>query len=146
MGANVQTSEEFLEVIPAFNDVGYLPPGVHLASLDEIAARFGQESELRQAQLDSIRWLVALAKKAGVQRLIINGSFVTDVFEPNDVDCALLLSADFPLDPAAAADLSDGLPFVDLHMAEAKEFAILVEQIYASDRDSVPKGVLEVVL
>jgi hypothetical protein len=133
-------------VIPEFNEVGYLPPGVHLASLDEIAARFGRESEIRQAQMDSVRWLVDMAKKAGAERLILNGSFVTDVFEPNDVDCALLLSADFPLDAAAAADLSDGLPFVDLHMAEAKEFAILVEQLYASDRDSVPKGVVEVVL
>jgi hypothetical protein len=144
--ANVRNYEEFIEVIPEFNDVGYLPPGVHLASLDEIAARFGHESEIRQAQMDSIRWLVELAKKASVERLIINGSFVTDVFEPNDVDCALLLSADFPLDQAAAADLSLGLPFVDLHMAEAKEFAILVEQLYASDRDSVPNGVIEVVL
>jgi hypothetical protein len=133
-------------VIPDFNALGYLPPGVHLASLDDVAARSGQESEIRQAQMDSVRWLVDMAKKAGVQRLIINGSFVTDVFEPNDVDCALLLLADFPLDPAAAADLSDGLPFVDLHMAEPKEFAIFVEQLYGSDRDSVPKGVIEVVL
>ena len=133
-------------MIPEFNDVGYLPPGVHLASLDDVAARFGQESEIRQAQMDSIRWLVDAAKKAGVQRLIINGSFVTDVLEPNDVDTAVLLPADFPLDPVAAADLSEGFPFVDLHMAEAKEFAILVEQLYASDRDSVPKGVIEVIL
>jgi hypothetical protein len=96
--------------------------------------------------MDSLRWLVDMAKKAGVQRLIINGSFVTDVFEPNDVDCALLLSADFPLDPDAAADLNDGLPFVDLHMAEHKEFAIIVEQLYGSDRDSVPKGVIEIIL
>ena len=87
-----------------------------------------------------------MAKKAGVQGLIINGSFVTDVFEPNDVDCALLLSDDFPLDMAAAANLSEGLPFVDLHMTEAKEFAIMVEQLYSSDRDAVPKGVIEVVL
>ncbi len=133
-------------MIPEFNDVGYLPPGVHLASLDEIAARFGQESEIRQAQMDSVRWLIDMAKKAGVQRLIINGSFVTDASEPNDVDCALLLSADFPLDPVAAAELGEGLPFIDLHMTEAKEFAIMVEQLYASDRDAVPKGVIEVVL
>jgi hypothetical protein len=133
-------------VIPKLNDVGYLPPGVHLASLDEIAARFGHESEVGQAQMDSVRWLVEIAKKAGVQRLIINGSFVTDTFEPNDVDCALLLSADFPLDLAAAANLSEGLPFIDLHMTEAKEFAIITEQVYASDRDAVPKGVIEVVL
>ena len=133
-------------MIPEFNEIGYLPAGVHPATLDEIAARFGQESELRRAQMDSVRWLVETARKAGVQRLVINGSFVTDVFEPNDADCALLLSDDFPLDPAAAADLGDGLPFIDLHMVEAKDFAMMVERLYATDRDSVPKGVIEVVL
>jgi hypothetical protein len=92
----IQTSIEFDEVIPKFNDVGYLPPGIHLASLDDIATRFGEESELRRAQMDSVRWLVELAKRAGILRVILNGSFVTDVFEPNDVDCALLLSTRFP--------------------------------------------------
>jgi hypothetical protein len=89
-------SKELIEVIPEFNDVGYLPPGVHRASLEEIAAPFGQESEIRQAQMDSVRWLVEIAKNARVDRLIINGSFVTAAFEPNDVDCALLRSTDFP--------------------------------------------------
>jgi len=133
-------------VIPKFNDVGYLPPGIHLASLDEIAARFGEESELRRAQMDSVRWLVEMTKRAGILRVILNGSFVTDVFEPNDVDCAMLLSPDFPVDPVAAAELNDGLPFVDLHMVEANEFAILVDKFYATDRDSIPKGVIEVIL
>jgi hypothetical protein len=139
-------SDEFIEVIPEFNEIGYLPPGIHLASLDEIASRFGQESEIRRVQMESVRWLVDMAKQAGAQRLIINGSFVTDVFEPNDVDCALLLSADFPRNPVAAADLTEALPFIDLHMAEPREFAILVDHLYATDRDSVQKGVIEVVL
>ena len=137
-------SEQFTRMIPDFNDVGYLPPGVHVATLDEIAARFGQESEVRRVQMDSVRWLVELATKAGAARIILNGSFVTDAFEPNDVDCALLLSANYPLDPNAATELAEGLPFVDLHMTEAKEFRIMVEQLYASDRDAVPKGVIEV--
>ena len=133
-------------MIPEFTENGYIPPSVHWATPDEIAARFGQESELRQAQMDSIRWLVDLAMKAGVQRLVINGSFVTDAFEPNDVDCAVQPITDFPRDPTAAVDLSEGLPFIDLHLVEAKEFAILIEQLDATDRDSVPKGVIEVVL
>jgi hypothetical protein len=54
-------------MIPDFNDDGYLPPGIHLASLEEIAARFGQEPELRRAQMESLRWLVALAKRVGIQ-------------------------------------------------------------------------------
>jgi hypothetical protein len=78
--------------------------------------------------------------------VILKGSFVTDEFEPNDVDCALLLSPDFPFDPVAAAELNAGLPFVDLHMVEANEFAILVDKFYATDRDSNPKGVIEVIL
>ena len=68
------------------------------------------------------------------------------MFELNDVDCALLLSPDFPVDSVAAAELNEGLPFVDLHMVEANEFAILVDKFYATDRDSTPIGVIEVIL
>jgi hypothetical protein len=58
----------------------------------------------------------------------------------------LLLSTDFPLDPTAAAELAEGLPFIDLHMTETREFRIMMEQLYASDRNAVPKGVIEVIL
>jgi hypothetical protein len=34
-------------MIPDCNDDGYLPTGIHPATLDQIAARFGRESELR---------------------------------------------------------------------------------------------------
>jgi len=37
-----------LGVIPLFAEHGYLPPGIHPATLDEVAARFGYGSELRQ--------------------------------------------------------------------------------------------------
>lgn len=81
-------------MLPDFNEHGYLPPGVHHSTLDEIAARFGRQSELRRVQMESLRWLVDLARRAGIERLIINGSFVTDVLEPNDV----LISPGFPRD------------------------------------------------
>jgi hypothetical protein len=54
-------------MIPPVEDNGYLPPGIHRATLDEIEARFGRESELRQVELESLRWLVDLAKRAGVE-------------------------------------------------------------------------------
>jgi hypothetical protein len=82
------------EMIPAFNDDGYLPPGIHAATLEEIAARFGQEPELRRVQMDSLRWLVNLARGVGVERLVVNGSFVSDKWEPNDI-CVLLRGAGF---------------------------------------------------
>ena len=93
-------------MIPPFNDDGYLPRGIHLSTLEEIDARFGQESEVRRVEMQSIRWLVDLAWRAGARRIVINGSFVTDNYEPNDVDCVLLIGPDFPRD--AAAELRDG--------------------------------------
>jgi hypothetical protein len=82
-------------MIPQFDEYGYLPRGIHRATIEEIAARFGSESELRRVQMESLRWLVELARKAPVQRFILNGSFTTDVAEPNDVDCVLLIGSDF---------------------------------------------------
>ncbi len=78
-----------VEMIPAFNDDGYLPAGVHPPTMEEVTARFGQETELRRVQMESLGWLVDAARRAGAWRLIVNGSFTTDWPEPNDVDCVL---------------------------------------------------------
>src|SRR5258708_2756187 len=100
-------------MIPAFEDSGCLPPGIHPAMLAEIEIRFGRESELRRVQMDSLRWMVDLANRAGVQRVVLNGSFVTDIIEPNDVDCVLLFPPGKPNDAKAFRELRVGLPFVD---------------------------------
>ena len=133
-------------MVPPLTDDGYLPVGVHPATLDEIAARFGQEPELRHVQMESLRWLVDLAQRAGIVRLVINGSFVTDKWEPNDIDCVLLAGPDFPQSEAADAELWEGLPFIQMTVVEEKEFALYVERIYGTDRHGNPKGVVEVIL
>ncbi len=43
--------------------------------------------------MESVRWMLDLAVRPGVERIVLNGSFVTDVMEPNDVDCVLLVGA-----------------------------------------------------
>jgi hypothetical protein len=133
-------------MIPPFDDHGYLPSGIHKATSDEIEARFGRESELRRVQMESLRWLVDLARRASVQRLVIDGSFVTDVFEPNDVDCVLLIAPEQPNDVASLDEIADGLPFIDLQLAEPVDFAILVDRFFATDRHGTPKGLVEVIL
>jgi hypothetical protein len=132
-------------VIPPFDDNGYLPPGIHVATPDEIEARFGRDSELCRVQIESLRWLKDLAARAGIERIVLDGSFVTDAIEPNDVDCVLLIGPHFPDDASAAKELVDGLPFLDLELVESSEFALLTEQIFATDRDGVPKGLFEVI-
>jgi hypothetical protein len=55
-------------VIPTFDDNGFLPPGVHPATLAEIRDRFGGSSEIRRAQMDSITWMIDVAARARVDR------------------------------------------------------------------------------
>lgn len=132
-------------MIPPFNEHGYLPPGIHPATLDEIETRFGSESEIRRAEMQSVRWLVEQARTAGVLRIILNGSFVTDVFEPNDVDCVLLFGEDFPQDAEATRELRAGLPFLEIDLVDSSGFDWLTERFFAADRDWEPKGMIEVI-
>ena len=53
-------------LIPELNEFGYLPPGVHRAALDEVIARFGIGNEQREAQADSLRWLLPMCQRAGI--------------------------------------------------------------------------------
>ncbi len=133
-------------MIPPFDDSGCLPPGVHPATLDEIDERFGRPAELRRVQMESVRWMVDLATRAGVQRIVLNGSFVTDIMEPNDVDCVLLMGSDFPKDRAAESELLKGLPFLDTSLVDDADFDYYGNRLYAFDRMGEMKGMIEVIL
>ena len=133
-------------MIPPFNDDGYLPAGVFQATMEEIAVRFGRQSEIRQSQMESLGWLIELARRIGAERLIINGSFVTDVLEPNDVDCVLLIPAKSRKNPEAEAELLAGLPFVDVKLVRQRAFKVFVETIFVTDRHYTSKGMIEVIL
>lgn len=133
-------------MIPPFDDSGCLPPGVHPATLSEIDERFGRQSELRRVQMESVRWMVDLALRAGVQRIVLNGSFVTDIMEPNDVDCVLLIGRGVQADPRALIELEAGLPFLDIALARQVDFDGFVGEVFAEDRFGTPKGMIEVVI
>lgn len=134
-------------MIPPLNDSGYLPAGVHAATLVEIEDRFGGESELRTVIMQSLRWTVALAVRAGVRRIVVDGSFITDRIEPNDVDCVLLFPPGSIKESAAFRELRSGRPFVDAAIVRSDaRFEAYVEGIYGTDRVGTPKGVIEVVL
>jgi hypothetical protein len=133
-------------MLPPFDDNGRLPPGIHPATLDEIDARFGRASELRRVQVESLRWMMDLAKRAGVRRIVLNGSFVTDIIEPNDVDCVLLVGPGFPAHAEAQAELEAGLPFLEVRLGGDDLFDKYVSDIFATDRRGNVKGMVEVIL
>jgi hypothetical protein len=131
-------------VIPPFDERGCLPPGIHLATLAEVLSRCGNGSAEREAQAESLTWLVALCRKAGIIRLVLNGSFVTDVPSPNDVDCVLLQGPAYDDESPEAAELGRGLPFLELKIVEGEEFSLYLDIIFGTDRHGRPKGVVEV--
>lgn len=133
-------------MLPEFNEHGNLPPGIYRASLFEIEERFGRETEVRRVQMESLRWLVDLARRAGVQRIVMDGSFVSTTPEPNDVDCVLLTPDAFPVDPEAEEAILEGLPFLDAHLVDQEDFDYFVQRVFAEDKRLRARGMIEVVL
>ena len=95
--------------------------------------------------MESVREMIALAVRAGVQRIVLNGSFVTDIMEPNDVDCVLLVPPDYPRDAAAEEELLKGLPFLDLALVDQTDFDYFVKRFFVLDRVREEKGMIEVI-
>jgi hypothetical protein len=98
--------------LPAFNEEGDLPPGVHRATMPEILDRFGQGSVQRRAVADRLNRIYQLVASTGhLARFVVFGSFVTAEEEPNDVDIVLLMEDSFDL-----ASVTDEAALVFQHM------------------------------
>lgn len=90
--------------------------------------------------------MVDLAVRAGADRVVLNGSFVTDTMEPNDVDCVVQFQPGGRRDAIALRELAAGLPFLDIAIVRPKRFEQYVRQLFAADRMGSPKGMVEVTL
>ncbi len=72
-------------VIPDFDLLGRLPPGIHFATWAEIAARFGG-TVWRIRLLSGLRTALISLKQAGCRTAYIDGSFTTAKSDPGDFD------------------------------------------------------------
>jgi hypothetical protein len=88
--------------LPAYNDYGDLPPGLHRASLSEVIERFDTKSPRRSLLSERLARIYGLVVRTGhLRRFIVFGSFITDKAEPNDVDVFLLMEDSFEVDQTA---------------------------------------------
>jgi hypothetical protein len=71
--------------LPSFEDSGLLPPGEHDATWSEFLGRFAT-NEHRVALGAKLEEGLRALWKAGARQAWINGSYVTDVERPGDVD------------------------------------------------------------
>ena len=82
-------------MLPNFDENGFLPEGVWDCSVAEFASRFAvfRRSDRRLKLFSQLEvFLEEILKTDWIQEVIIDGSFVTNKDEPNDIDLILLTS------------------------------------------------------
>jgi hypothetical protein len=72
-------------MIPPFDRGGNLPTGVHLATIEEVVARFAATPH-RKRLLDGFRAGVKILGAAGCKRVYLDGSFITTKLVPGNFD------------------------------------------------------------
>jgi hypothetical protein len=82
-------------MIPPFRSDGYLPEGLHRATEAEVTFRFGSSSARRRRLAIRVRRWIDLSRQVRARRLFLDGSFVTNKVDPDDVDAVILLPADY---------------------------------------------------
>ena len=72
-------------MLPTFTEGGLLPPGVHWATWEEVADRYGG-NDWRKELLAGLRRALENLRDAGCRTAYIDGSFATDKDTPEDFD------------------------------------------------------------
>jgi hypothetical protein len=142
-------------MIPAFLDSGFLPPGIHQATVTELEDRFArfERSDRRIHIYAEIRRLFeAIRRISFIKRVFVAGSFVTAKPEPNDFDCLIVI--DYELFPPEVRPFE----YQVISRREARrifrgDVVSVVEgtdlcgkymQFFQSSRDGEPIGMVEV--
>jgi hypothetical protein len=134
-------------MLPPFDDHGNLPIGIHLCTIEELEARFGSGSEERATEMSELLQFIEAAKRAGVRRLLVNGSFVTGKLAPNDVDVVFLPGPGYPRHGPKLDSDELVWPFLQIIVAaDDADFEAWAAKQFSTDRKKRPKGVVEVIL
>ena len=71
---------------------------------------------------------------------------MTDILEPNDVDCVLLVDREHIGNLDAEAELeADDIPFLGIQVVGLADFELFTQGFFAADRDRKPKGMVELI-
>jgi hypothetical protein len=118
--------------IPPFRPDGYLPEGIHQATEAEVTFRFGTPSRRRRRLTLRLRRWIELGRAVGAKRLLVDGSFVTDKPEPNDLDAVLLVPENFP--DLVAQGLEAAVELDEMFLSRQPE------ELFPAEDDAVWRG------
>ena len=144
-------------MLPALNHEGNLPAGIHVATEDEVFARFATPSARRQWLGEQLRSLLALAKSTGqLARVFLWGSFVTSKGVPNDLDVLLVMDTECAVEavPAQAQVVFDHVQarlrfHADIFWTKASlepQVLQLLLDTYQTGKDFTRRGIVEVIV
>ncbi len=138
--------------IPKLNHNGELPPGEHLATLEEVDSVFGRSSQRREKLMMGLKAGAANLQIAGVIRIWINGSFITEKEEPNDIDGCWEYTPAVTIEKIDPVFLSEsrvpmknkyGLEFFPAFIIEAGS-GLPFPKFFQLSRENEPKGIVVV--
>ncbi|WP_232504053.1 DUF6932 family protein [Thiomicrospira microaerophila] len=140
--------------MPEFEDTGNLPPGIHLASLDEVIEKYGYNPK-RAWLIDGLKLLIPKLQVAGCKLIYLDGSFVTSKELPGDYDlCWSLEGVDESKLDLSLVDFSEQgranmetLYRGDIFPAEIPEGAsgkLFVEFFMTDKNTGDPKGIVAI--
>jgi hypothetical protein len=134
-------------MLPPIDEHGNLPPGSHRCTIEEVVQRFGSGSPERETETSELLQFVVWARRAGIVRLILNGSFITAKVSPNDVDLAILPGPGYPRDQPTSGAEETLWPFLQVFVAaDDTDLEAWAIQIFGTDRNLRSKGFVEVIL
>lgn len=143
-------------MLPALNENGDLPVGIHITDWSELRQRFGTGSVTRVRALAKLRLLHQLSSGTGkLSRFIIFGSFLSATAEPRDVDVVLVMEEDFKVENApresrtlfSHADANARYGASIFWFREGMLPAALAEEFFETwqtKRDGMKRGIVEV--
>lgn len=146
-------------LIPALMANGELPPGIHIITLTELEIRFGRANEKRRQLMMGLKKALLLFKAANVSKVFVDGSFITDKDEPNDIDgCWSCTGVDVDKLDSRFWDFESTYDFEKKREEIKNEFGIdffiaeIIEggsgkpfpEFFQTNRDGDPKGIIQI--
>ena len=125
---------------------GMLPVGIHQTTLAELFAAFPARNQQRQILNDSLQQVVVALRTLDIRiKIYIDGSYITNKAEPNDID--LLLVTPHHTEPAIWRYLNHICPVeaVSCGIYVEASFPNRVFALYTMTRAGVAKGIIHLV-
>lgn len=98
--------------IPPLDNDGFLPPGIHHATLNQVVNRYGCSSLKRIRITGHLKQLFA-AVADFADEIYIDGSYVTAKANPNDLDLIIRVRPNFNFHSRRAADMNTAIKQAD---------------------------------